>query len=115
MNQYQIFMIKSFAFQLSHWIHLQQMGPANGGISLQTPFSPEIVIDIPNAELETMETFFMSVRDRSNFRGLLQDNYRNNIVFFNAFYHHHIVHDLKKAKRLYKMSLRRTDVFKGSY
>jgi hypothetical protein len=36
-------------------------------------------------------------------------------VFFNAFYHHHIVADLKKAKKLYKSALARSECSKGSY
>ena len=40
-----------------------------------------------------MERFFNECCSNTNFRGLIQDNYRNMPVFFHAFYWHHIVGD----------------------
>jgi hypothetical protein len=62
-----------------------------------------------------MDKFFLEVSKNTNFKGLISDNYRNMPLFFHAFYHHHILFDLKKAKKYYKEALERSECPKGAF
>lgn len=58
---------------------------------------------------------FLETANNTNYRGLFNDNYRNMPVFFHAFYWHHVQVDLKKAKKLYKQAIKRSECPKGAY
>ena len=72
-------------------------------------------IGIPDDQYYKMDKFFTECSKNTNFKGLISDNYRNMPLFFNAFYQHHIVGDLKKAKQYYKEALERSECPKGAY
>ena len=84
-------------------------------MSLTDPYEIDLEIEIPDTAYYKMEKFFAECSKNTNFKGLISDNVRNMPVFFNAFYHHHITRDFKKAKFLYKSSLLRSECPKGSY
>ena len=75
---YHINYVKNWAFLLSEWINLQQLGPNNNGKSPEDSHEIEMGIDTPNCETQKLDKFFNQVVLNTNFFKLLNDN--NNIL-----------------------------------
>lgn len=112
---YHINYVKNWAFLLSEWINLQQLGPNNNGKSPEDSHEIEMGIDTPNCETQKLDKFFNQVVLNTNFFKLLNDNVKNMPVFFTAFYYHQIEKDLIKAKKLYKHAFKRAECPKGAF
>jgi hypothetical protein len=82
---------------------------------MNDPYEMNLEIGIPDDQYYKMDKFFAECSKNTNFKGLISDNYRNMPLFFNAFYQHHIIGDLKKAKEYYKEALERSECPKGAY
>ena len=101
--------MKRFAYFVSEWQAMRRTGK----LTTKEPYKrmSEIDQDILTDDPISKETIRNVCQSSKEFASLLKE-----LPFFmHAFFHHQVLHDFSKAKKLYKEALKRTEYTKGCY